>query len=242
MNNNKVETIGAIIIIAIVVATIIVVCSIYVPAKSEAFPEGAISFPSYWEYDTALVKNVQRALNAFNNKDERIQIDGKFGPKSSRATKRAQKALGLTPTGIVDDDLARRITVEDWPYGQGQTMYYMADHEAIYDLSDYEDMLYISLGGRSGTQHFSLFRDGILIAETDLEVKEPGKFPVGYLSFGELDRHGWLRYANIPDDLLDWLYANESEDITVVIDDRNFQPTSLGYENLIDDDTYADWD
>ena len=121
-------------------------------------------------------------------------------------------------------------------------MYYMADHEAIYDLSDYEDMLYISLGGRSGTQHFSLFRDGILIAETDLEVKEPGKFPVGYLSFGKLDRRGWLRYTNIPEDLLDWLYANESEDITVVIDDRNFQPTSLGYENLIDDDTYADWD
>ena len=239
MNNNKVETIGAIIIIAIVVATIIVVCSIYVPAKSEAFPEGAISFPSYWEYDTALVKNLQRTLNTYG---EDIKVDGKFGPKTSRAIKNVQARYNLDVTGVVDDDLARRIAVEDWPYGQGLTMYYMADHEAIYDLSDYEDMLYISLGGRSGTQHFSLFRDGILIAETDLEVKEPGKFPVGYLSFGKLDRRGWLRYTNIPEDLLDWLYANESEVITVVIDDRNFQPTSLGYENLIDDDTYADWD
>lgn len=237
MNNNKVETIGAIIIIAIVVATIIVVCSIYVPAKSEAFPEGAISFPSYWEYDTALVKNLQRTLNTY---DEDIKVDGKFGPKTSRAIKNVQARYNLDVTGVVDDDFARSFGVADWP--KGQTMYYMADHEAIYDLSDYEDMLYISLGGRSGTQHFSLFRDGILIAETDLEVKEPGKFPVGYLSFGKLDRRGWLRYANIPDDLLDWLYANESEDITVVIDDRNFQPTSLGYENLIDDDTYADWD
>ncbi|MBQ3294297.1 peptidoglycan-binding protein [Candidatus Saccharibacteria bacterium] len=138
MNNNKVETIGAIIIIAIVVATIIVVCSIYVPAESEAFPEGAISFPSYWEYDTALVKNLQRALNTY---DEDIKVDGKFGPKTSRAIKNVQARYNLDVTGVVDDDLARRIAVEDWPYGQGLTMYYMADHEAIYDLSDYEESL-----------------------------------------------------------------------------------------------------
>lgn len=227
------EFVGVATIIAVVVAIIVIICSITVPAKAEEL----IGFPSYWQHDETLVKSVQQALV---NYGEEIAIDGKFGPKTSRAIKNVQARYNLDVTGVVDDDFARSFGVADWP--KGQTMYYMADHEAIYDLSDYEDMLYISLGGRSGTQHFSLFRDGILIAETDLEIKNPGKFPVGYLSFGKLDHRGWLRYANIPDDLLDWLYANESEDITVVIDDRNFQPTSLGYENLIDDDTYADWD
>ena len=164
MNNNKVETIGAIIIIAIVVATIIVVCSIYVPAKSEAFPEGTISFPSYWEHDTTLVTYLQQTLVDYN---EELAIDGKFGAKTAQAVKNLQKRYGLTTTGVVDDDFAYKFSVPNWPYGQGYTLYYMADLETIYnERSDFEDMLYIATGGRSQFSEFCLFRDGIMVAET----------------------------------------------------------------------------
>lgn len=227
------EFIGLALLIAIVVLIIVAICSITVPAKAE----GDVSFPSYWEYDAELVKNLQRALNTYG---EDIKVDGKFGPKTARAVKNVQARYNLDTTGVVDDSFAWSFGVTNWP--KGQTMYYMADLEAIYDQSEYEDMLYISLGGRSGTQHFSLFRDGILIAETNLTIKNPEKFPVGYLTFDKLNRRGWFRKVNLPKELSAWLYANESEDITVVIDDRNFQPSSLGYADLIEDSDYFDWD
>lgn len=46
----------------------------------------------------------------------------------------------------------------------------------------------------------------------------------------------------VPTDFAKWLYENEPKGVTVVIDDRNFQPDYLGYEYLLEDEDYADWE
>ena len=223
------EIVGVILLIGIIAAIITAICSITVPAKAD----GTNDFPSYWQHDATLVKNTQRALRVFG---EKLKVDGSFGPKTAQAVKNLQQKYGDTPTGVVDDSFAWSFRVKNWEQGQGYTLYYMADLETIYDNSDYEDLIYISLGGRARTPHFSLFRDGKLVAETALS--QENDLPVGVFTLGELTQLEFF----IPEDLSDWLYANESEFITVVIDDRNFQPSSIGYQDLIKDTDYADWD
>ena len=282
--NNKVETIGALIIIAIVVAVLIIVCNI-----SPAGAEGEISFPNYWEHNSTLVTYVQETLNEHG---ENVTVDGKFGAKTAQAVKNVQKRYGLTPTGVVDDDFAYRFSVANWPYGQDYTLYYMANLEKAYDRGEYEDMIYIALGGRSRTSEFALFRDGLLAAETlcitGNETKgnytPVGEFTVwkkskvretdSYSYYWQLwlkDRkghclniaiHSLLCYPDsrdakggqelgdhlsngcirVPNDLAEWLYQNIQEGTIVVIDDRAFQPSSIGYQTLIENTTYADWD
>lgn len=46
----------------------------------------------------------------------------------------------------------------------------------------------------------------------------------------------------IPKDLSTWLRKNESKGVTIVIDDRCYMPSSIGYQDLINDEDYADWD
>ncbi len=46
----------------------------------------------------------------------------------------------------------------------------------------------------------------------------------------------------IPKEFSTWLRKNESKGVTIVIDDRNYQPSSIGYQELINDEDYADWD
>ena len=159
------ELIGTAALIATIVLIIIAICSITVPAKAET------NFPSYWQHDQKLVRSVQEALNAYG---EEVNIDGKFGAKTAQAVKNVQKRYGLTPTGVIDDDFAYSFRVNNWPFGKGYTLYYMADLESIFEANDYEDLIYISLGGRgydpqspeNTGSHLWLFRDGELIADS----------------------------------------------------------------------------
>ena len=272
------EFIGTAALIAAVILVVILVCSVTVPAKSEGFND----FPSYWQHDADLVKSVQAALDAYG---ENVEIDGKFGAKTAQAVKNVQKRYGFAPTGVVDDDFAYAFGVANWSYGQGYTLYYMADLESIYEKSDYEDLIYISLGGRARTSHLCIFRDGNLVAETACITgnEDKGYFtPVGVRHIvgrkesdsGRYSTYRWLVHLNekifiqslldyfdpsrdhqqlgahqsdgsirIPDDLAEWLYKNEPKGVTVVIDDRNFQPSSISYDYLLDlTEEYADWE
>lgn len=272
------QIVGVLAFIGAIVAIIIVICSITVPAKAD----GANDFPSYWQHDVALVKNVQESLNLYG---EEVEVDGKFGAKTAQAVKSVQKRYGLTPTGVVDDSFAYSFRVANWPYDKGYTLYYMADLESIYENSDYEDLIYISLGGRARTSHLCIFRDGELVAETACITgnEDKGYFtPVGVRhivghkesSLGRYSTYRWLVHLNekiyihslldyfesyrdhqelgahqsdgsirIPEDLAEWLYNNEPTGVTVVIDDRNYQPSSIGYDWLLDStEEYVDWD
>ncbi len=270
------EFVGLAVAITVIVLIIVAICSITVPAKAEEN-----DFPSYWQHDSRLVKAVQETLNSYG---EEVKIDGKFGAKTAQAVKNVQKRYGYTPTGVVDDDFAYNFHVNNWPYGKGYTLYYMADLESIYAASDYEDLIYISLGGRARTSHLCLFRDGELIAETACITgnEDKGYFtPIGVRHItgrkesasGRYSTYYWLVHLNekiyihslldyfdksrdhqalgahqsdgsirIPKDFATWLYHNEPKGVTVVIDDRNFQPASIGYQDLIEDTDYTDWE
>lgn len=272
------EILGTAALIAAIVLIVVAICSISVPAKSE----GMNDFPSYWQHDANLVRLVQETLNEYG---EDIKVDGKFGAKTAQAVKRVQKKYGFTPTGVVDDDFAYAFGITNWPYGKGYTLYYMADLESIYEKSDYEDLIYISLGGRARTSHLCIFRDGNLVAETACITgnEDKGYFtPVGIRHIvgrkesdsGRYSTYRWLVHLNekifiqslldyfdpsrdhqqlgahqsdgsirIPEDLAEWIYHNEPKGVTVVIDDRNYQPSSIGYDWLLDStDEYADWE
>lgn len=199
----------------------------------------SIGFPSFWEHDATLVKNTQRTLN---HNGARLKVDGHFGPKTARWVKNLQIRYGLEPTGVVNDELAQKIGIADWPYGKGYTLYYQANLQRIYvEEKEYEDLPYIALGGESKNGHFSFFRDGTLIAETDMEIENPEDFPLGIVDLHELKKLGLLEDA-LPENLLAWLYANEPRHLKVVIDDRAYQPSSLGYDTLLEGTEYADWD
>ena len=45
----------------------------------------------------------------------------------------------------------------------------------------------------------------------------------------------------IPEDFAYWLYKNEPKGVTVVIDDRAYQPSSVGYKHLLTEDEYTDY-
>lgn len=272
------EILGILSAIAVIALAIVFISSIRVPARAES----ATDFPAYWEHDAGLVRSVQNALNVYG---ENVKVDGKFGAKTAQAVKNVQKRYGFAPTGVVDDDFAHAFQVESWPFGKGYTLYYMADLASIYEDSDYEDLIYISLGGRARTSHLCLFRDGQLIAETACITgnEDKGYFtPVGVRHItgrkesvsGRYSTYRWLVHLNekiyihslldyfdqakdhqvlgahqsdgsirIPEDLAECLYENEPKGITVVIDDRNFQPSSIGYDWLLDStEDYVDWD
>ena len=252
--------------------------------------EGAIGFPSYWEYDTNLVSQIQSRLNYWNNAD--LTVDGKFGPATAKAVKDYQSKEGLTASGVVDDATAERLQATGWP--SGTTMYYMANLEAIRSKSTCEYLLYVSLGGRARTSHISIFHNGTLVAETACSTANEsngyytnaGVFTVYRKSvrrelFGD-DRFMWYNQtwlvpeklsgsdvqtleANmfaiesecykletldiipgqqmgthetegnicVPLDLSAWIMENIPVGATVAIDDRNYQPSSIGFEDFI---------
>lgn len=273
---------GLLLIVAIILVAIAIICCIPT-AKADS-----IGFPSYWEFDVELVKQIQNRLNYWN--EAGLTIDGKFGPATAKAVKDFQSKEGLTASGVVDDETAEKLQATGW--ASGTTMYYMADLQAAYDHGKYEDIIYISLGGRARTSHFSLFRNGNLVAETACitgneaegngtpcgtwtvvrksrkRVVEEKGYSYYYILWlankkGEATNyaiHSLLEYENgendhqvlgahqsegcirVPNELASWLYDNVVVGTVVVIDDRNYQPSSIGYETLISDDTYADWD
>ncbi len=121
-------------------------------------------------------------------------------------------------------------------YWEG-TPYYMADLASIYAESDYEDLIYIARGGRSSITTVCLFRDGLLIATKDWHKRD--NLPLGVFTLGELSDECGI----FLDDFMYWLYHNESKNVTLVIDDRAYQPYNApGYEWLFEDTDYADWD
>lgn len=250
-----------------------------------------IGFPSFWRYDATLVRMIQSRLVELGSN---IAIDGDFGPATAQAVKFFQYQNGLPITGAVNDDVASAMGIQNWPYGNGYNLYYMADLQAIYNKSPYEDLIYIALGGdgynanipETGSR-FCLFRDGVLIAETLCMTGNEayGTFtPVGsfaikskarYIEDGntvfyfqtKFKKDCWIQSLlytksstptliegqtlglhqtegniRIPYELAEWLEQNESKGVTVVIDDRSFQPSSIGYQNLLNDSDYADWD
>jgi len=264
--------------IAATIIAIVALILLYNAIVSSAHAEGEISFPSYWKYDSNLVKAVQERLNHYGAD---LAVDGDFGPATGQAVKDFQKKKGMDITGVVDDDVAKKLKVENWP--KGTTMYYMADLEAAYDKCPNEWLLYISLGGRARTSHFALFKDGIMVAEcaciTGNEAK--GHFtPLGVHTISKKSKtrdgdgysyydqlwlkvkgedsnyaiHSLLDYGDgdignqvlgshvangcirVPFELSRWLRLNVPKNTVVVIDDRNFQPSSIGFEDLVDDD------
>ena len=158
------------VIVAVIIGIIALLSSISV-AKAESADMGVnIGFPSFWQHDATVVTSLQESLVLYG---EDIEVDGKFGAKTAMAVKRIQKKYGLTPNGIVDDTFAWMFQVQNWPYNTGYTLYYMANLQLIYDNSEYEDLIYITLGGRgydpsnpeATGSHLWLFRDGKLIAD-----------------------------------------------------------------------------
>lgn len=278
------EILGTLALIAAIVLFFVLISSITVPAKAES----ANDFPSYWEHDAKLVRSVQTTLVTYG---ENVEIDGKFGAKTAQAVKNVQKRYGFTPTGVVDDSFAYSFQVENWPYNKGYTLYYMADLESIYERSDYEDLIYINLGGRgydpkspeNTGSHLWLFRDGKLIADSPCITGNESKgyfTPVGVRHItgrkesasGRYSTYRWLVHLNekiyihslliyndssrdtqclgahqsdgsirIPVEFAYWLYKNEPRGVTVVIDDRAYQPSSVGYKHLLTDDEYTDY-
>ncbi|MBR3131379.1 murein L,D-transpeptidase [Candidatus Saccharibacteria bacterium] len=165
----------ALIEVAIIIAIIIGIfglLSSFSVAKAESYlDEYTVGFPSFWQHDATVVTSLQESLVLYG---ENVEIDGKFGPKTGQAVKNLQKKYGLNPNGIVDDTFAWMFQVQGWPFNTGYTMYYMANLELIYQNSDYEDLIYITLGGRgydpsnpeATGSHLWLFRDGKLIADS----------------------------------------------------------------------------
>lgn len=283
---------GVLLLIAAIILMVVMICGVTVPAKADSY-ETDIGFPSFWEHDAKLVESVQLAINNYLDEDEKVEVDGKFGKATGQAVKLLQKRYGMTVTGVVDDDFAYSFYVQNWPYGQGYTLYFMANLQLIYNHSDYEDLIYISLGGRGYNpnnaentgSHLWLFRDGKLIADAPCITgnEQKGYFtPLGKRTIkgrheeatGKYSRYYWLLHLNekifihstldyfdpnrdkqvlgahqsdgsirVPTDFAEWLYKNEPNGITVVIDDRAFSPYGApGYEHLLEDDGYADWE
>ncbi|MBR3320169.1 murein L,D-transpeptidase [Candidatus Saccharibacteria bacterium] len=258
-----------------ILASILTVMLIVTGTTTIAIADSSNDFPSYWKFDPELVKAVQTRLNHYG---ANLSVDGDFGPATGQAVKQFQKKKGLSISGVVDDDVARVLKIKNWP--SGTTMYYMANLETAYDDSPYDDLIYISLGGRARTSHFALFRDGILVAECACITGDEDReniTPIGIHKVGSKskirDGHGysyydqlWLEvrgvnsnYAihslldfgngnigdqilgshaskgciRIPFDLAKWLRKNIPTGVTVVIDDRNYQPSSIGYDDFI---------
>lgn len=60
----------------------------------------------------ARVRTLQSVLNRFELRDssgQPLAVDGKFGPRTTAAVKRLQKAMGEEPTGKVTEDFIKRI-------------------------------------------------------------------------------------------------------------------------------------
>lgn len=61
----------------------------------------------------ARVRTLQSALNRFGLKDasgQPLKVDGKFGPRTTAAVKKLQQAMGLSPTGKVDESFIQRVS------------------------------------------------------------------------------------------------------------------------------------
>lgn len=60
----------------------------------------------------ARVRTLQSILNRFGLKDadgNPLKVDGKFGPRTTAAVKKLQQAMGLDPTGKVDEAFIKRV-------------------------------------------------------------------------------------------------------------------------------------
>lgn len=58
------------------------------------------------------VRTLQSILNRFGLKDasgQPLAVDGKFGPRTTAAVKRLQRAMGLTPDGKVTEDFIKKV-------------------------------------------------------------------------------------------------------------------------------------
>lgn len=249
------------------------------PAHAEA--ETTTDYPSFWYFDAKIVRNIQRALNDHGARPQ-LKVDGDFGPTTATAVKDFQLAKGLKVSGVVDDDTADKLGLRnsEWPYGEGYTMYYMANLAKKAPNRGYT--IYIALGGRSQQPHLGIFKAGKLIAETACitgDQQHGYLTPVGVHSVSKksdtrTSDHGyyyydqlWLKvngkntdYAihsllhklsgdtvtgqtlgtqktngciRIPDDLAAWLRHNLPTGTTVIIDDRAWSPSSIGYDTLI---------
>lgn len=188
------------------------IIAIIVIITSTAHAEGtdAIGFPSYWDHDSGLVTKVQESLVLHELLPEK-EIDGHFGPKTAKAVKDFQLKNGIYPSGVVNDETATKLglSAADWPYNQGWTLYYMANLQAIYDRkSNFEDMIYICLGGRGYNKdnpeatgsHLFIYRDGKLIADCSCITGNESKgyfTPLGTRSIKgrhEEDTGKWSKY------------------------------------------------
>ena len=157
----------AVVIIAFIAVTIWFLGTLGIAKAEDA---ETIGFPSYWEHDTKLVTALQTQLVEYG---EKVDIDGVFGAKTATAVKRLQRKYDMPVNGVVDDNFAWSFGVEGWPYDKGYTLYYMADLQSIYEQNDFEDLIYISLGGRgydpenaeNTGSHLWLYRNGELIAD-----------------------------------------------------------------------------
>lgn len=237
-------------------------------------------YPSFWQMDAKLVKTVQKALN---ERGTNLKADGDFGPATAQAVKDFQLSKGMKVTGVVDDDTADKLGLRnaEWPYGDGYTLYYMADFGKKAPAKGYT--IYIALGGRSQTPHLGVFKDGRLVAETacitgnqnDGDFTPVGVHTIGKKSDSRISDSGYYYYnqcwlklkgkedsniaihsmlhkwngelvagqtlgtqkshgcIRIPDDLADWLRHNLSKGTTVIIDDRAWSPSSIGYATLL---------
>ncbi|MBQ2638442.1 murein L,D-transpeptidase [Candidatus Saccharibacteria bacterium] len=262
-----------------IVLIIITILGLALCFATSASAETTTDYPSFWYFDSTLVRNVQRALN---DHGASVKVDGDFGPATATAVKSFQLTKGLKVSGVVDDDTADKLGLRnaEWPYGEGKTLYYMADFTKKAPKTGY--VIYVALGGRSQTPHFALFKDGKLVAETPCITghQNDGAFtPVGVHAVSKksdtrTSSHGYYYYSQLwlkvngkntdyaihsllhktngqlvagqtlgtqksdgcirlPDELAAWLRQNIKVGTTIIIDDRAYSPSSVGYDALI---------
>jgi peptidoglycan hydrolase-like protein with peptidoglycan-binding domain len=87
--------------------------------KASGPPKGSMAFdgkrgPGYGvKGGDKRVKGLQDALNRLGFTDggnKKLVEDGKLGPRTTAAIKKAQRALGLKPDGVVTPDLLKKLT------------------------------------------------------------------------------------------------------------------------------------
>lgn len=89
------------------------------PAKTPAKPAGPLGYDGKTgagygiKGGDARVRTLQSVLNRFGLKDssgQPLAVDGKFGPRTTAAVKRLQRAMGEEPTGKVTEDFIKRVS------------------------------------------------------------------------------------------------------------------------------------
>lgn len=88
------------------------------PAKTPAKPAGPLGYDGKTGAGYGIkggdprVRTLQSVLNRFDLKDgsgQPLAVDGKFGPRTTAAVKRLQRAMGEEPTGKVTEDFIKKV-------------------------------------------------------------------------------------------------------------------------------------